>query len=358
MKKRLSIILLIIAGLSALKPNLAIAQWNLAGNTLTGTEKLGSINNFPIRFYTNNTQRMTLSALGKLGIGTVAPEAYLHILRGSAGAIVADANSTLIVESSLDNFISLLAPSTKKSAILFGSTLSVQDGGIIYNGPDNTRGFQFNTNGNVTRMVLTSAGSLGIGTKLPKAKLHIFNGSSGAISPNANSPLVVESNGDNFINVLAPNGNKSGILFGDNLNPQDAGVIYNNPLTPDGFQFNTNGNVTRMVLTNAGRLGIGTNNPAYALSVNGTIQSKEVRVETGWSDYVFEKDYKLRTLDNVAKYIEQNKHLPGIPSAEEIRKNGLAVGEVQTKMMEKIEELTLYVIKLNEEIQQLKNQHK
>ncbi|MEP6846715.1 MAG: hypothetical protein ABI861_11950, partial [Panacibacter sp.] len=181
MKKKLPIILLITVGILVLKPNLTFAQsgqWKLAGNTLAGTEKLGSINNFPIRFYTNNTQRMTLSALGKLGIGTAAPEAYLHILRGSAGRnIIADINSTLIVESSLDNFISLLTPSTQRSAILFGNNILAQDGGIIYNDPGNTRGFQFNTNGNVTRMVLSSAGFLGIGTKLPKAKLHIFNGS-------------------------------------------------------------------------------------------------------------------------------------------------------------------------------------
>jgi hypothetical protein len=57
---------------------------------------------------------MTLSTAGNLGIGTPAPEAYLHILRGSAGAVVADANSTLIVESSLDNFISLLAQVLRK----------------------------------------------------------------------------------------------------------------------------------------------------------------------------------------------------------------------------------------------------
>jgi hypothetical protein len=113
MKKKLFFTVCLIVWLLVLKSNLAIAQWNLAGNNLAGTEKLGSINNFPVRFFANNTQRMTLSATGKLGIGTVGPEAYLHISRGSAGFIVADANSTLIVESSLDNFISLLAPVLK-----------------------------------------------------------------------------------------------------------------------------------------------------------------------------------------------------------------------------------------------------
>jgi hypothetical protein len=106
--------------------------------------------------------------------------------------------------------------------------------------------------------------------------------------------------------------------------------------------------------TDNGNVGIGTFNPAYKLSVNGTIQAKEVRVETGWADYVFETGYKLQSLDEVESYINKHKHLPGMASAEEIQKNGLAVGEVQTKMMEKIEELTLYVIDLQKQIAQLK----
>jgi hypothetical protein len=107
----------------------------------------------------------------------------------------------------------------------------------------------------------------------------------------------------------------------------------------------------------SGNVGIGTDNPTQKLSVNGNIRAKEIRVETGWSDYVFEKGYGLSSLDDVAKYIEQNKHLPGIPSAKEIQENGLAVGEVQTKMMEKIEELTLYVIKQERSINELKEQN-
>ncbi|HVX25483.1 MAG TPA: hypothetical protein VHB70_04020 [Parafilimonas sp.] len=102
-------------------------------------------------------------------------------------------------------------------------------------------------------------------------------------------------------------------------------------------------------------VGIGTTAPQYTLSVNGTIQAKEVRVETGWSDFVFDKNYKLRSLNEVEKYINQNHHLPDIPSASDIQKNGLAVADVQTKMMQKIEELTLYIIQLQKEIDALKS---
>ena len=102
-----------------------------------------------------------------------------------------------------------------------------------------------------------------------------------------------------------------------------------------------------MTLLPNGNFGIGTINPTYPLAVNGVIRCKEVRVETNWADYVFDEKYKLPSLESVSSFIKENKHLQGIPAASDIKKNGLAVGEVQTKMMEKIEELSLYIIDLN-----------
>jgi hypothetical protein len=96
----------------------------------------------------------------------------------------------------------------------------------------------------------------------------------------------------------------------------------------------------------SGQLGIGTyNQGAYKLAVNGSIHCSEVVVETGWADFVFDEKYHLPLLTNVEKFIKKNKRLPGIPTAAEIQKNGLPVGELQTKMMQKIEELTLYLIR-------------
>ncbi|MES2777842.1 MAG: hypothetical protein V4722_26920 [Bacteroidota bacterium] len=112
-----------------------------------------------------------------------------------------------------------------------------------------------------------------------------------------------------------------------------------------------------ILVTGGGNVGIGTENTAgYKLAVNGNVRSKEVVVETGWADYVFEEDYLLPTLESVEQHIKINKHLPGIPSALSIQKNGLNLGAVQTKMMEKIEELTLYVIALKKEIESIKSQ--
>lgn len=103
-----------------------------------------------------------------------------------------------------------------------------------------------------------------------------------------------------------------------------------------------------------GNVGIGTTNFAgYKLSVNGRIRAKEIVVETGWSDFVFAPTYKLMPLETLEKYIKANNHLPEVPSAEEITKNGLKVAETQTIMMQKIEELTLYMIEQNKKMIEL-----
>lgn len=89
----------------------------------------------------------------------------------------------------------------------------------------------------------------------------------------------------------------------------------------------------------------------YELAVNGKIRSQEVRVEIAdWPDYVFKKDYDLTSLEETAKFIEKNGHLPGVPSAEDIENEGLSLGEINKLLMKKIEELTLHVLELNNKI--------
>lgn len=94
----------------------------------------------------------------------------------------------------------------------------------------------------------------------------------------------------------------------------------------------------------------------YRLSVDGKIICEEVRVELqgDWPDYVFADEYELRSIEETAEFIEKNKHLPGIPSAAEVAENGITVGDMQKRMMEKIEELTLHMIEMNKENKELK----
>ncbi|WP_157208470.1 hypothetical protein [Mariniflexile maritimum] len=108
------------------------------------------------------------------------------------------------------------------------------------------------------------------------------------------------------------------------------------------------------ILTN-NNIGIGTNSfvdgvDNYRLSVEGKIRAHGVKVYTAWADFVFNKDYKLLPLDDVRKYIDINGHLPNIPSAKDVNEEGVELGSMSAKLLEKIEELTLYLLKQDAQI--------
>jgi hypothetical protein len=96
----------------------------------------------------------------------------------------------------------------------------------------------------------------------------------------------------------------------------------------------------------------------YRLLVKGGMITEKIKVATAttgdWSDYVFDDDYKKMSLESVEAYVKENKHLPNVPSTEEMMKNGNDLGKTDAKLLEKIEELTLYMIEMNKEIKALK----
>lgn len=172
-------------------------------------------------------------------------------------------------------------------------------------------------------MVFGGDGNIGIGTVNPLSPLHIFQ-----TGPSA---LTFERSGhDKYgLNVAGTQG------------------LYINNLT-DGR--------TEMVFDGNGNIGIGTSNPGSSkLAVNGKIRAKEIKVESsGWSDFVFYDNYKLKTLEKVEQHINEKGHLPEIPSEAEVIENGINLGEMNAKLLQKIEELTLYLIQQNKEIKELK----
>ena len=114
-----------------------------------------------------------------------------------------------------------------------------------------------------------------------------------------------------------------------------------------------------MTLKKDGTVGIGTKHTfGYQLAVNGVIGAKEIKVETtsAWPDYVFASDYNLRSLNEVETYIEQNNHLPDIPSQKEVNEKGINLGNMDAKLLQKIEELTLYIIQQNKKIENMQKQ--
>jgi len=109
-----------------------------------------------------------------------------------------------------------------------------------------------------------------------------------------------------------------------------------------------------ITIDNSGNAGIGTmETKGYKLAVNGKVRAHEIKVETAnWPDYVFAKDYQLPSLKETEKHILEKGHLEGIPSAEEVKSNGINVGEMNAKLLQKIEELTLIMIQLNKKVEQ------
>ncbi len=125
------------------------------------------------------------------------------------------------------------------------------------------------------------------------------------------------------------------------------------------LDFVRGGTNTFMRIDQNGNVGIGTTNPgSWKLAVNGKIRAKEIKVETGWADFVFYDDYELPTLREVETHILQKGHLKDIPSTKEVAENGIFLGEMDSKLLQKIEELTLYTIQQQKEIQNLKEENK
>ena len=104
-------------------------------------------------------------------------------------------------------------------------------------------------------------------------------------------------------------------------------------------------------------MGIGTEHPTDKLDVRGTVRADAIVVnKVSGADFVFEDSYKLRPLNEVKDFVEKNQHLPEIPSAAEMQENGVNMNELQIQLLQKVEELTLYIIQQDQRIQELESQ--
>ena len=152
-------------------------------------------------------------------------------------------------------------------------------------------------------------------------------------------------------------GDRYGIKITENGNNATKFHIFRN------FSYDAT-DVDQLTIDPAGNIGIGTTTPDAKLTVKGDIHTREVRVDLNGAtgpDFVFEEDYNLRSLDETEQFIKSNKHLPEIPSAAEMEENGIELKEMNLKLLQKVEELTLYLIEqnkkmlmMNEEIKNLK----
>ena len=116
--------------------------------------------------------------------------------------------------------------------------------------------------------------------------------------------------------------------------------------------------ITLALNPSGGAVAIGTTNPSnYTLAVGGTIVAEGIycKLQQNWPDFVFEKDYDLPSLSAVEDFINENKHLPNVPSATDIRISEISLGDMNATLLRKIEELTLYIIEQDKRIEKLEN---
>ncbi len=213
------------------------------------------------------------------------------------------------------------------------SDRGINDGVLrIYRGPANG-GFMSVMEFNADNDVFIPNGDLSIGDKL-----HFNNGE--YFSNAIDGVILSQLEGGSMAPMQV-----SGLKIGTSISV----VPSNNFLEVNGGAF-LNGDV-----------GIGTSDTfGYKLAVNGTIGATKVVVETTsqWPDYVFASDYELKSLDEVESYINEHHHLPDVPSAEEVEEKGISLGEMNATLLQKVEELTLYIIQQQKELDELKKEVK
>lgn len=327
---------------------------------------VGSVFTMNAQIYTPSGTIQGSSGNNNVGVGVNNPQSLLEIYDNSAS--IAQVNMLTIRSNAQSASYDRGATSFidfKGAANFTGAKIGFHHNQGYGHGADLsfwTEDYSGNLN---QRLIVNYNGSIGIGVSNPTQRLeisgniklinyayqefnigntkgyiwgnHDYNGSSGLFQDDlvfSANWQGVNSNTDNITN-------ESAFL-------RNAAIS----LGRHGIRFFTSTNSTsaptaKVTITSDGMFGIGTSSPAYILDVIGTIRAREIKVDLNGADFVFEKDYKLMPLNELEKFVKEQKHLPEIAPAKEMEKNGTELGDLNSKLLQKIEEMTLYIIEQN-----------
>lgn len=320
---------------------------------------------------------------GKVGIGTASPATTLHVAGsisspGTAtgsekfgiGAVSNSLSSTAIGANSIAQTQSTAIGANSNAAGPYSTAVgegsyALGSGTVVGRGSSASNGWVAIGHGAIAShsssiviggsLSSTASNQFLVGSSLAGYGIADFIIGTGASSGNANSygGLKMKTTNGSGTNI---NGADLKFAGGSGTGSANGGYISFLTTAPGVSGTVVNPEQERLRITPSGYVGIGTINPQSLLSVNGTITAKKLVVSlTGWPDYVFRKDYKLPTLQEIEEFIAVNQHLPGVPSASEVEKNGVNVGENQAILLKKIEELTLLLINQDKEQKKLQD---
>jgi hypothetical protein len=346
----------IIGKLNFYKTDVSTGGSGIASSIQSRSYDLGGA--FDMDFITGSVSTpvtaMTLHYNGFVGIGTTTPTYPLDVFGDvNVGNVLHFANNKVTTFPATDTHPTIYSTSTDGTVYPFLGAGNL----VLQSRTSRDIVFVGNIAPAVQMVIQGTTGNVGVGTASPGSKLHVkeTNATPGF------SNIIIEN--------LGETGYEAGINFkaGRNSGSTISGRIYT---VFDGGSSSANARLTLQSLVSGGdydntltvrygSVGIGTTAPptGYKLAVNGNVIATAVTVKllADWPDYVFKKDYQLPTLNQVKDYIDKNHHLPDMPSEKEVTVNGLNLGEMNKLLTKKVEELTLYLIEKDKEIQVLKD---
>jgi hypothetical protein len=277
------------------------------------------------QIYTPSGTIQGSSGNNNVGVGTTSPTATLQIGSG-IGNLHSGNNGVLIKFNNGDRALLELHSPDGQNRLVFQSLSNASYLSSLENKP---------------LLLQTGGGKIGIGTDDPRWSLEIAGSGAG-------KGILMATGDEAFIGWC-----DRSLKFTSINNQWGWYANDGNTYLWDGLN-----QKNRLTITNTGFVGIGTNSPAYKLDVIGTIRAREVKVDLNGADFVFEKDYKMMPLNELEKFIKEQKHLPEVASAKEMKENGADLGNLNSKLLQKMEEMTLYIIDQNKKIEQLQEQNK